>query len=244
MITLKYKLPNKTEPQFLTFEGRLFCDKNITEKISTSWNNENFDVQHIFSNSYRLECFVKESEFVAIQDLEYAYENFILLDGTYELFNFVSFSSEEIFAEFKKCTLLFAKNSQKEFSNLILHKTKNCELYVYSTASFPRILLFTADVYFEPIKKSDFTKNNVDNFASEIDDYYRNQIYYDIRLFFNETDYFDFLDSLQNSNYLELSTRKIGQPFEYTISANENIGKDLYMIDLKLISSTTITGIQ
>ena len=237
MIIIRYKLPNNSNPQYLTFEGRLFPSKNISQTISTQWQNEDIDLQHIFSNAYEMQCNVKESEYIALQNLEYAYEIYIHIDGSYVLFDFVEFSEETIFDQFKQITIILKKVSEKEFSNVIFEKETKDLLIPYH---FPAILRY--DLQLNPIKKSNFTQNNVDNFKQQIDDYFRNEIYFDVRMFLNEDDFFNFLEVIQNYKYINLQSQGAIK-FNFTIKSTENIAKDLYKIDLKLVQSVEITEI-
>ena len=239
MITLQYKLPNYSQYQYLSFEGSLIVDNDDLQTISTDWDGESINIANIYNGGFKFSANVKETEYKSLQKLQYAFLIEFLIDNEWKEFTFNKIDIDDIFNEFKKITVFVSQKETKEYSNLILKSD------VKEIIELKNPIKTTYDIFLTPLRKNTFEHNVVDDFDNFVADYNKNRQYYDVRLFFNETQYFDFLQKLEKINTTNLiELQDIGINFaNWQITTNKKIIKNLYQIDLQLIIETNITTI-
>lgn len=237
MMIIRYKLPNFKENQFFVFEGNSVADIDEVKTITTEWLNESYDIQNIYFETKKFIFRVKETEFLALQKLKYAYEIYINENNEWIKYKFKDIEINEIFAGFKEITIYF-KGVKKIVSNKILES----EIVNKLTIREQEITLAVFNLYLLPIKNQKLNKNIVDAFHNQIVDYSQQKIYYNIRMFLNSDNYFLLMNYLLNKktyNFLKLNDNILNFT-DFEITSQENLGENLYQVDLKLISETNI----
>lgn len=237
MLTIKYKLPNYPENQYLSFEGRLYKDENYTIPYTTEWNGETTAIYDIYSRKYFFSANVKESDYLELQNLQYAFDIWIQENEIWQKYQFESISVEQLVGEFKKVTIQVKNVQEKQFSNKVLN-LETIDFLTFNNGS----TTLNVNLYFRVLKNAEFIKSDADDFSNIISDYTKQRIFYDVRIFVNSTDYFNLLDHLQtfdSNSFIKIGANDV-QCNNYLIQSNERIANDLYVLDLKLIQSTTV----
>lgn len=241
MVKIQFSgLDIQLQPSEAYLKGRPTTAGNREVPINDTWSGESFTVQNIVYKAYEIYGYMRESEFAEFQNIKYAPTIQIQYYGTtYKTSgSLIDFSFDKEVLQFRKVTIIFGNILEKFIENTILNSEPQMSFRIGTDLGGTQY-----DLFINSITDGDFQGNEVSSFKNIIKDYTKRAQKKIIRHYLTGSDLNDFFTELEQVNtngyYIQLSndSRKYRQ---YKLIGKEQLGADLFRIDLELYKSNPV----
>jgi hypothetical protein len=221
-------------------EGKPILVQNFENVISDTWNNEVLRVQTIIYTQYKCIFNLRASQLVDFEKIKFAPKIVLIYGSDFWNCKLVNFEIETIANEFSRVTVYLADLGSK-----IVENVTDSPLYTEQLKYVYGLIGATYNLFVNPIENYDLEFNEVANFKNKINDYNKLSHLKKVRYYCESASLYAFLSKLitvaPNKGYLYLNSNPT-EKFYYINFAKEQIGLDLYKIDIDLIyTNPTIT---
>ena len=210
---------NNFQETLILKDSRLVPQPDFSFDFDTNFNGQNFKIQSVYYDSYKITCYVRESLYQRLQKIRYANNIVVQDENTYNC-EFIDFKENQAVNEIREIEIfLYDKNSKK---TELIENTNTGNIAVYDT--LPQAI----DINLPFVYDNEFKQSVVSNFDEQIKDYNKVEQNVNIRFFLQQNYVFDFLKDLAKvTNY------NIGYKIRFNDLQNSVIITDIRDFEVK-----------